>query len=48
MPVPRVAPVLLSINSKTLELEKQPGKDRKDGNFNENKHGQEAGKENED
>ena len=48
MPVPRVAPVLLFINSKTLELEKQPGKDRKDGNFNENKHGQEAGKENEE
>ena len=45
MPVPRVAPVLLFINSKTLELEKQPGKDRKDGNFNENKHGQEAGED---
>ena len=46
MPVPRVAPVLLFINSKTLELEKQPEKDRKDENFrHENKHGQEAGKD---
>ena len=45
MPVPRVVPVLLFFNSKTLELEKQPEKDREDGNFNENKHGQEARKD---
>ena len=45
MPVPRVASVLLFINSKTLELEKQPEKEREGGNFNENKHGQEAGKD---
>ena len=49
MPVPRVAPVLLFINSKTLELEKQPEMEREGGKFkHENKHGQEAGKENEE
>ena len=49
MPVPRMDTVTLFINSNTLDLEKQPEKERVGGNFKpENKHGQEAVKKNEE